>query len=65
MLIRKASAPDCISLRTMSGVLDAGPSVAKIFTLRDRGLRDSLTMRSFAASGGEARQLKDANSRWM
>jgi hypothetical protein len=39
MLIRKASAPGLISLRIISGLLDAGPSVARIFTLRDRGLR--------------------------
>ena len=43
MLIRKASAPASISLRIISGLLDAGPSVARIFTLRARGLSGSVT----------------------
>jgi hypothetical protein len=37
MLTRKASAPARISLRIISGSRLAGPSVARIFTLRPRG----------------------------
>src|SRR6185369_7051252 len=43
MLMRKASAPASISLRIIAGLLVAGPSVARIFTLRDRGARVSVT----------------------
>ena len=38
MLIRKASAPASTSARIISGLDDAGPRVARIFTLRARGL---------------------------
>jgi hypothetical protein len=43
MLIRKASAPANRSARIISGLLDAGPSVARIFTLRERGVNISDT----------------------
>ena len=43
MLIRNASAPASTSLRIIAGVLDAGPSVARIFTLRERGVNTSVT----------------------
>ena len=38
MLMRKASAPASISARIISGVEEDGPSVARIFTFRARGL---------------------------
>ena len=44
MLIRKASAPASISLRIILGSLDAGPSVARIFTLRERGVSGSVCL---------------------
>ena len=40
MLMRKASAPAAISLAIISRVLDAGPKVARILTLRPRGPTD-------------------------
>jgi hypothetical protein len=51
MLIRKASAPHNISLRIISGLLDAGPSVARIFTLRERGLSGSVIFTPGVALG--------------
>jgi len=40
--MRKASAPALSNFRIMAGLLDAGPSVARILTLRDRGGRLSV-----------------------
>ena len=44
MLIRNASAPASISRRIIFASLDAGPSVARIFTLRARGASVSVTV---------------------
>ena len=38
MLMRNASAPAWNSVSIISGLLEAGPSVARTRTLRDRGL---------------------------
>src|SRR5690349_22820155 len=41
--MRKASAPASISFLIISGLLDAGPRVARILTLRERGRSGSVT----------------------
>ena len=44
MLIRKASAPAAINLAIISRLSLAGPSVARILTLRPRGTTDIATI---------------------
>src|SRR3954453_2864808 len=54
MLTRNASAPASTSRRIISGVLLAGPSVARIRTLRVRGTKRLGTVSLVAMGGGIA-----------
>jgi hypothetical protein len=44
-------------LRIISGLLDAGPSVARIFTLRERGLSGSVIVSPWSAPGHKGLRL--------
>jgi hypothetical protein len=55
MLIRKASAPAWASLRIISGELLAGPKVARIRTLRERGTNWLWSVSEFAIAAAHSR----------
>src|SRR5204863_8254276 len=60
MLMRKASSPASLSLRIISGLLLEGPMVARMRTLRARGLIKLVTAALIACIGDGSTGLRQA-----